>query len=430
MSDETYPKVLIVSHNALSTVNNNGKTLNTLFYGWPCERIAQIYFYPEIPVTENCETFYRITDTDLIKSMLLRTGHCGGPISRNSQHEDTHYSSVARQFYKSIARYKNDFFIVARDAVWKCGKWDTPAFRAWLKAFGPDAIFFVGSESQFSYDLVFWICQFLNVPLFTYFTDDYISSKFDLNPFFWTKLIGIRRRFRKAINLSRQSFVIGEEMAEEYAAKFGGNFQILTNTIEHHPLPVVEKSDTDLIKLVYVGNLGLERWQTLSHIGRCLAQLDALGLNGELLIYAHAAPQGRILDSLTLPPFMRFCGSLDTEGVNQVLTEADIVVHVESFSRKTRYITRLSVSAKIPEYLAYGKCILAYGPADIASIRYLKKYDAAVVSTCREELYNNLKTLLSCNDVRSAYRVNASNLAITKHARVDMKKMLNERLIP
>ena len=59
--------------------------------------------------------------------------------------------------------------------------------------------------------------------------------------------------------------------------------------------------------------------------------------------------------------------------------EADILLHVESFNEKMKKYTRLSISTKIPEYLASKRLIIAIGPVDIASIEYLKDNKAALI---------------------------------------------------
>ena len=83
------------------------------------------------------------------------------------------------------------------------------------------------------------------------------------------------------------------------------------------------------------------------------------------------------------------------------------MVHVESKKRKYRNITKLSVSTKISEYLAFRKCILAYGPIDVASIKYLKDNKSGIVCTTKEEVYLKLKDFYSNPDHYKEYVINA-----------------------
>jgi len=59
----------------------------------------------------------------------------------------------------------------------------------------------------------------------------------------------------------------------------------------------------------------------------------------------------------------------------------DVLVHVESFFEEDSARTRLSISTKIPQYMASGKAILAYGPSDLTSLRYINRNRAGVVFT-------------------------------------------------
>ena len=76
---------------------------------------------------------------------------------------------------------------------------------------------------------------------------------------------------------------------------------------------------------------------------------------------------------------LHLLGGITGADLDRVKLESDALVHVESFKNKNRHITRLSISTKIPEYLASNKRILAIGPKGIASIDYLLQNDVAYV---------------------------------------------------
>jgi hypothetical protein len=80
-----------------------------------------------------------------------------------------------------------------------------------------------------------------------------------------------------------------------------------------------------------------------------------------------------------MPPFVNICGSLQPNDVFAKLLESDILLHVESFTDVQRQYTRLSLSTKIPQYLAAGRPILMYGPAEIAVTKYVAASAAGVI---------------------------------------------------
>ena len=72
---------------------------------------------------------------------------------------------------------------------------------------------------------------------------------------------------------------------------------------------------------------------------------------------------------------------LPADLVDETLTRADVAVHVESFDPRAVAYTRLSLSTKIPSYLAAGRPILAVGPPGIASIRYVERHGIGLTVT-------------------------------------------------
>ena len=58
-------KVLIISHNPMTTYDCMGRTLLTLFSEFNRSELCQLYIYPTVPNADKCDSFYRITDNSL-----------------------------------------------------------------------------------------------------------------------------------------------------------------------------------------------------------------------------------------------------------------------------------------------------------------------------------------------------------------------------
>ena len=65
-------KILVISHNVFDRRTNMGKTLSGFFTDWNPDRLAQLYLHSEIPTSDICHKYYRITDTDALKSVPER----------------------------------------------------------------------------------------------------------------------------------------------------------------------------------------------------------------------------------------------------------------------------------------------------------------------------------------------------------------------
>jgi glycosyltransferase involved in cell wall biosynthesis len=103
-----------------------------------------------------------------------------------------------------------------------------------------------------------------------------------------------------------------------------------------------------------------------------------------------------------MPPFVNIRGSLEPNDVFGKLIESDILLHIESFTDVQRQYTRLSISSKIPQYLAAGRPILMYGPAEIAVTKYVQDSAAGVVVYRNDlkELASAITGLAKSSDLR------------------------------
>jgi glycosyltransferase involved in cell wall biosynthesis len=122
----------------------------------------------------------------------------------------------------------------------------------------------------------------------------------------------------------------------------------------------------------------------LADIGRALLRFSAqkadTSVHANLIIYA---PQRdlcpEVMADLREIPSIIIAGSLLADQVMPELSRADVLVHVESFGAAAREYTRLSISTKIPQYMASGRAILAYGPSEVASCAYITETGAGLV---------------------------------------------------
>ena len=167
---------------------------------------------------------------------------------------------------------------------------------------------------------------------------------------------------------------------------------------EVHSEPPPER---DKIQLLYVGGLHLGRVQCLREIAEALKYVQNQGMPVEALVYSQRR-FAQYATQLDLPPVMRYAGSLQPHEIPPKLRAADILLHVESFRPSFREYTRFSVSTKIPECMASGRPILAYGPPELASIRYVEDTGAglSVVRHCQGDLQRALRRLIESRDLR------------------------------
>lgn len=417
-SNKKYPRVLIISHNPLSDTEGSGKTLSSFFRQWDNDNLAQLYLTTSVPDFTICKKFFQINDIDIIKRVFFSKHLQGRRVTYSDLTDMKIYKNKMRTNFllKVIRKNFSPFFRLFIDLLWDLADYKTRKLIRFVDEFKPQIVFFQSSNSVMIFSLAKWICEERNIPLIMQTTDDYVSGKFTLDPFFWIQQMRLRKAYKWAASYSDGIFAIGDKMADEYRLRFGGNYFVAMNSTDHN-LPIYTPVNKT-IKFLYTGNLLLNRWKVLALIAECLEELHhEEGLDGELSIFSLFEPGTKELSLLNRPPFSLFKGALNTNELNGVKTHSDVLVHVEAFDRKHRHLTRLSISTKIPEYLAAGRCIFAVGPEDVASMQYLAEYKlgVTVMSDNKSNIKEALKELMVNSEKRTQYAEKGREVAHLRH---------------
>jgi len=288
-----------------------------------------------------------------------------------------------------------------------------------ISEFRPNILFFQTSGNIFSFRIARWIAKKYNLNIILETTDDYLGFHISLNPFYYYLYYKLNMEYRIISKYAKKIIVISEEMFDEYSKKFPGKYYIAMNSIE------IKKNANKIreskIKLLYSGNLELNRWKTLLLLSSVIQRLN---IDIEFDIYSLSRPSNYIMSKFKKYDRTTFKGAISSEELNIIRLKYDILVHVESFNITTRIITRLSISTKISEYLASNRPILAIGPNNIASIRYLERIKAAEVVTIpnKTKIAHALQKLLS-DDYRYSLSRNGVMAAKNNH---DINKVSND----
>lgn len=383
-----YPKLLIISHNLYENTNNIGKTLVSLLKKWPKERICQIYLRDDQPSFQFCDSYYRILDKEVLKHKYKKKTQVGKPVEPSFKSEQD--TNEEKMYYIGNKRYP--LISLIRDFLWKGQSWKNSELNEWLKKESPDLILFVPNDYELIYPIVEYISTYLSIPVFSYYMDDafYMAGAISLVDLIRRKKI--RKRGKKLLSKYNKIFSISPKMSEEYAKDYSIECITLMNSVSFDNVEQVEKNDN--IAFSYVGNLHSNRWKALIDIGKALRQIDE---KYTIDIYTQTQLSERIIKKMESVKNIRFMGSVKPSEINNVFNKSLFLLFVEAFDRKSVLSTRLSLSTKIPEYLASKTPIFAYGPNNISSIEYLKNNNLAFVCSERENLKQSLENALSSN---------------------------------
>lgn len=405
-------KVLILSHNCISRTSNMGKTLFSYFRDFSPEELAQFYIHCEEPMEPLCRNYHRFTDLDALVS-LFSSRSCGRRFSQEDIHPERISARTDRGLLRSVYRLgarRTAFVFALRNLLWRCSRWDSEAFWNWIEDFGPDVIFLASGDYGFLYEIACRVADYTGKPLAVCCVDDfYLHNRND------SSLLGklVHRQFLKTVhktmNRAAEIFTICDSLAQAHTGLFSRPCRVL-----HTPaLPGMEDTWSEE-QISYLGNLELGRPEQLVAIGSALQTLSLPGIPQFLDVYS-AEQDPKILKIMTLENGIRFHGAVSAEEMLQIMHRSMAVIHTESFDPKMQAITRYSISAKIPDSLRNGPCIIAYGPKGVASMDYLEEHGAAWCIHSAAELSKCLEEILTDTSLRNRIIINARRLASENH---------------
>jgi hypothetical protein len=400
--------ILIISHNSFSNKLNNGKTLESIFSSFKKENLFQIYFrHLENLDFSYCENYLHLTPFKFNLNL----------ISRNiliKQHN-------RKRFFIKFLDNKISLKYILIDLYWNIFFWNKKKIFKWCLLNNFKSIFFLSGQSLFSQKLALKISKEFNIPLFVYFTDDYLIYPVRSNLLDKFHKYRIEKSFKKLINNSIKCFAIGRDMCDEYSSFFKKEFTPLMNSIKFidYPDPLYS---FDLI-ISYFGTLHTNRWESLLDFSKIINKYNQ---NNKRKLFLNIYTSS-ILEEIELIKFnskyVNFYKPVYGKQFEEKISNSNFLLHCESDKLQFKSSTKLSISTKIPEYSTTKRPIIAYGPSDISSIKLLDDNNLAFVFNSSEnynillkkiELLFNIKM---CNYIaKNAYQYAKENFDIVHNS--------------
>lgn len=391
------PKVLIISHNPLTTYESMGKTFSTLFASFSSDEICQLYIYPTVPNIDKCSSYFRITDKDVLHSYYkFKVG--GGEVEPDTSQSQMFEQSEDEQIYRN-PKNKKSTVMLGRDLMWKCSRWYTKELRAWLEKQKPDCIFAAPGSAMFFYDIVMKISQELKIPIVSYLCDEYYFVE-ETGKFWRRKRLKLlKKKIEQYMAKSSHVITICDELKDLYTNQF---HRPMTTVMTGSSFPLSEDiQSTDTPKsITYLGNIRCDRYHSIAEIGKALEEINRTnGTDYYINVYTNEKDK-QILQTLEEVKTVRLCGFVSGKDFDRVLHNADFLLHTESFEEDYIELVRNSVSTKIADSLGSGVPLIAYGPECIASMGHLLRNDCAITIIEKHALKETLLKAFSNKEFR------------------------------
>lgn len=408
-------KILVISATPFRNDSNMGKTLLMLFSEFDKNSLCQLYYNPMMPNVDKCESFYQVYDKQILGSFLgININKCGNILTEIPSIEGNTKPVATKGFF---SRHK-DFTIVkiSRELLWRFSYWKNTKLKMWIKNEHPTVIFTIMHDFNVANNAVYWIAKKYKLPVIMFVTDDYYNNTAYNKNIISTIYYSFRKRSLNKLAKVCTCLIGCSDVATDYFSK---KLNICLNKTIYTPsspnvltLPYKEISEKKPLKIRFFGNLGLGRWQVLQKIALALSELNEGSFKAKLEVYSSSS-DSNIINALSIPNACSFMGWTYGAEYLYLLQDADIVVHAESFMPENIKKTWMSVSTKIADYLGAGKCILAVGPSEIASISHLRNVSFIIdnIKNLKDELYK----LISDYDIRQDLQIKAREFANKEH---------------
>lgn len=418
--DKLYPRVLVLANNSFSKSNSNGRTLGSLFWGWPKARLAQFAIMCLDTDFDLCENYYQVKDTEALHALLKGEKAVTGREVSEAATKGVHRSQASGR--------KTAWRMILRNMVWNSRRWAGRRFREWIDDFCPEVVLVQSGDSAFMLSLARRIAKERKIPLVIFNTEGYLFFHHNFMHHHWSDAIAfpIFKRhynyvFKKTLAACECSVYGNEKLRKDYCAFMPHRATVFysSSSLEFAPKPTFATPP----QISYLGNLGIRRTEALAEVGSVLQSISP-----ELHIDVYGSADQAKADYLNQSPGVRFHGMLSYDEVVNKIRESDILFHVEKndpiLCRELRY----AFSTKIADSICSGHNFVIYAPANLACSQYVIETGAAWHADTPETLRKVLLQLLSPHDPRREEVLEKARLASRAHKLETNAEMFRQTL--
>lgn len=398
--------VLVFSEASWDDKNSFGNTVSNFFSGkvWEEDRFCNFYARKQMPDNTLLVDYYNLSAFDIVKGILrLRIRGKRFTTQDVENQNETLFPSHDKE-QKNIDKLhqkKNEFIYYGHEQIWRSKLWINQYFKSFILDNAPDILFAFATSPYILWPLIHFLKKNSNCKVVLLVADDVYES-YDHCAIYRQGYL--KREFWKCIQSADKLYGISDEMSKLYETQFGKS---ITTLYKGCDLSVEPKQYLNQpLRFVYAGNLLWGRDDTLALVAEALEELNQEGMEATLEIYTGTTVTESLQRKLNRGNSSRIMGSRTYDKIKQIMHEADVVLHVESFDNKAIDTVRYSFSTKIIDCLQSGNQIVGIGPDGIASINYLKKVDGAIVI---DELNAIKAVIVELTKNRDLLTINADN---------------------
>lgn len=408
----TGEKILILSISAWNS-EVGMDTWPTLMEGRNADHVANICLRGETPDSNVCNHYFYISENKVITSIFRRGVKTGCRVEKNRNGENNSDLRKQKDRYQKLKKRRSFFLLMAREILWKLGKWKSRELYDFISDFSPDVILY----SMDGYIHFNRLCRYAkkisDAKSIGFFVDDNFtykqSRKLDDLIFRFFQ----RRSLKKLVHETDAFWAITDMTKEEADTVFGINCTVLTKPIRNTPV-YEEKEVTFPIQILYTGNLLIGRDKSLIKVVNALKEIPDSSQKFALDVYTNTTLETNVEQAISCD-FCKIHPPIPKEEVLKLQAKADVLLFLEDIDGPNAKTARLSFSTKITDYLSAGKCVFAVGCTDTAPMQYFIKNQAAMVASSEKAIKECFVMIVQNTDILSEYAKRACEVGIKNH---------------
>lgn len=399
----------------------------TLLEGYHCENLASIYIRDEVPDSNVCSRYFNISENKIIKSLLKRNIKTGAEVTAEKNDADDSDLKAHNERYVKMKKKRRYSMLLARELIWKLGKWHTPELDAFLDSFKPDVILHSMDGYIHLNRIIEYAIKRTGAKAVGYIWDDNFTYK--QHPDIGYKIYRFFQRgsLKRLSKVTQEFFAISNLTKKEADDFFGIDCHLLTKPLLKEPV-VINNEVTFPINMLYTGSLIIGRDESLLRISEALKKINQKKILITLDVYTQTVLSEE-MHSQIQNEFCHIHKPIPQAEALKKQNEADILLFLEDIDGKDAKVARLSFSTKITDYLSAGKCIFAVGNRNTAPMQYFIENNAAVVCTNDDEIVKNLTALCKDEGLINTYAQNACISAKKNHNPEDIHEIFDTAIL-
>ena len=417
-------RILVITRAPWRNDNGLGSTLTDFFVNMKDVDLYGLCMREAKEVSPLCLKNFYFSEQQFIEKIIH-----GGKVGKVSDWIDTDESVAEKKMYSKAKKCDSMILPIARELLWNLNFWKNSSLNSYLDEVSPDIVFFPDFPCIYAHKVFNYIVSYTKAKGVIYHADDcYTLRQLSFSPLYWIYRLKLRKWVRNSSHICRLHYVISNVQKEDYDKMLGVTYKLLTKFGDFSKEPELKNDYPLPIKLVYTGQLGINRWKSIAIIVDSLRTINRNSKKAELFIYTGTEITKKMDRVLNVPGCSKIMGCISASQIPEVQRNADILVHVESFDLKSRLKVRQSFSTKIVDYMKRGRAILAVGPQEVASIKHLIENDCAICGANVDELTRKLEIVINDPKQLNYLARKAYLCGRIKHNKQMMENMLYQDL--